>query len=336
MIAIIIRIIKQMLNDKRSLILVLFAPIMIMTLSYFVFGESAYVPKIALIDVPYPVVQILEAQNLEILPQTGEMDEMLEAETVDGVIYFESGEIHLKMYELNSMKVSKISKEVLQAIKQIDPNAPTLQIEYLYGDSQSNTFDSIGYILLGVASFFFVFLIAGVSFVRERTLGTMERFMLSPIRRSTVVAGFLLGFGLLAVIQSVLVVIFVKYVLGLVIAGSLLGVLVIMILLAYVAVAFGSLVSTFANNEFQVAQFIPIIIVPQIFLSGMIPIELLPLGIGNLAYLMPVYYACNALNDLMVKGAPFVEVIPEVLILSGLILILFIANTLLLKKYRTI
>ncbi len=336
MIAIIIRITKQMLNDKRSLILVLFAPILIMTLSYFVFGESSYVPKIALINVPIPVVEILEAHNLEIIPQTGTMDEMLEAETVDGVIYFESGEIHLKMYELNSIKVSKISKEVLQAIKQIDPSAPALQIEYLYGDSQSNTFDSLGYILLGVASFFFVFLIAGVSFVRERTLGTMERFMLSPIRRSTVVAGFLLGFGLLAVIQSVLVVIFVKYALGLVIAGSLLGVLVIMILLAFVAVALGSLVSTFANNEFQVAQFIPIIIVPQIFLSGMIPIELLPLGIGNLAYLMPVYYACNALNDLMVKGATFVEVIPEVLILSGLIVILFIGNTLLLKKYRTI
>jgi len=334
--AIIIRIIHQMINDKRSLALILFVPIVIMTFMYLVYGNASYVPKIALQNIPESVETIIANQNINIVEIDGEVDQMLEAKTIDGVIYIDATGMHLKMLELNSMKVSLITKEVQNAIKIINPSLPSLEIEYLYGDVMESTFDSLGYVLLGVLSFFFVFLISGVSFVRERTLGTMERFMLSPVSRSKVVLGFLFGFGIFAVLQSILVVLFVKYVLGLVIVGSLLGVIIIMMLLAFVAVALGSLVSTFANNEFQVAQFIPLIVVPQVFFSGLIPIEMLPFGIGKLAYVMPVYYACDALNLLMVKGEGLISVLPQAGILLGLVLVLFFLNTIMLKKYRTI
>ena len=336
MMAIIIRIIKQMKNDKRSLALILLVPLLIMTMMYYVYGDLSYVPKIALENVPSSFETVLREQNLVIVEAVSDLDQMLEDKTIDAVLSVDGSGIHVKLLELNSMKVSLISKEITAALKALNPSSTGLQVEYLYGDMNGSTFDSLGYVLLGVLSFFFVFLIAGVSFVRERTLGTMERFMLSPISRAKVVLGFLFGFGFFAVLQSLLVVFFVKYVLGLAIVGSLLGVIVIMILLSFVAVALGSLVSTFANNEFQVAQFIPIIVVPQLFFSGLIPIELLPFGLGNLAYITPVYYACDALNLLMVKGAGFLEVLPQAGVLLGVVILLFFANTLLLKKYRTI
>jgi ABC-2 type transport system permease protein len=58
-----------------------------------------------------------------------------------------------------------------------------------------------------------------------------------------------------------------------------------MILMAFSAVSVGALVSIFANNELQLVQFIPVIIIPQIFFSGLIPIDTIPFGLGNLCYL---------------------------------------------------
>lgn len=336
MIAVILRIFKQMINDKRSLALILLAPVVIMTFMYFIFGESSYTPKIAIIGMPAIIENAIKDQNLEIIDAIDDVDTMLNDRTVDGVIYYENGKVNLKMYELDSIKLSKITKEITSALKQLNPSLAGFNVIFLYGDSTATTFDSLGYVLLGVFSFFFVFLIAGVSFIRERTLGTMERFMLSPITRTQAVAGFLLGFGFFAVLQSIIIVVFVKYVLGLVVVGSLFSVIILMVLLSFVAVALGALVSTFANNEFQVIQFIPLIIVPQIFLSGVFPIDVIPLGLGYLAYATPVYYACRGLNDVMVKGFGIVEILPECMMLLLFMAILFVANILLLRKYRTI
>jgi len=336
MMAVAIRIFKQLLNDKRSLVLVMVVPLVVMTFLFFIFGDSGYIPKLGVVDINPAISASLEADTVELTQLTSVDNSLLEDGTLDAILYMDSGKLVILMLEMDSTKVQLVTGAVSAAIKAVFPAADMLQVDYIYGTEAETTFESLGHILLGVFAFFFVFLIAGVSFVRERTLGTMERFLLSPIRRSSVVLGFLFGFGLFAVIQSVLMVVFVEYVLGLHFASSIIPVLLIMVLFAFVAVALGSLVSTFAENEFQVAQFIPIIIVPQILLSGMIPIDLIPLGLGNLAYVCPVYYACDALDALMTRGVDIVQVLPQAAILLGFVGLLFFGNTLLLKNFRTI
>ncbi|MDF2566932.1 MAG: transport system permease protein, partial [Oscillospiraceae bacterium] len=197
-------------------------------------------------------------------------------------------------------------------------------------------FNSLGYVLLGILSFFFVFIISGISFVRERSSGTLERLMLTPISRLSVVAGYTVGFGIFAAIQSILIILYTKYALGITFEGPLLLAILIMILLAFTAVSMGALVSIFANSEFQVMQFIPVIIIPQMFFSGLIPIDTLPFGLGKLAYIMPVYYGCTALENVMIKGFGIEQIWQYLLILLAFILVLFIINTLALKKYRKI
>jgi len=124
--------------------------------------------------------------------------------------------------------------------------------------------------------------------------------MLTPIKRYEVVSGLLLGFEIFAVIQSTVVVLYCQYVLHMQFTGFLMLCILIMILLAFTAVSTGTLISIFANNEFQVVQFIPIIIIPQIFFSGLIPIDTLPFHLEILSYIMPVYYGCTALHNVMV------------------------------------
>ena len=336
MVAIILRIIKQMVNDKRSLALILFAPILILSFMYLIFGEPNYTPKLAAIGVPEKITKAIENGGADIIKSEEDIDTLLKDRKVDAVLYIKEGKMSLKMYEPNSIKTSKITKVISTAMESLNPNAQKLDISFLYGNAEGSTFDSLAYAFLSIFSFMFVFLISGISFIRERTLGTMERFMLAPISRHEVVLGFILGFGFFAVLQSILLVVFIKYALGVTILGPLGGVVLIMVLLSFVAVSLGAVVSVFANNEFQVVQFIPVVIVPQIFFSGLIPVDTLPYGLNKLAYIMPVYYASSSLNEIMVKGSDVLGVLPYCIYLLVFILVLYIGNVVLLKKYRTI
>jgi ABC-2 type transport system permease protein len=197
-------------------------------------------------------------------------------------------------------------------------------------------FNSEGYVLLGVISFFLIFIIAGISFVRERTNQTMERLMVTPVKRWQVVLGYTLGFGIFAILQSTILICFVKWVLRMTITGSLVAAVFIMILLSMAAVCIGAFCSIFANNEFQMMQFIPMVVVPQIFFSGLISLDTLPYHLGELAKIMPVYYACNALQKIIVKGAGVDRILTDVLALFLFIALFFLFNILALKKYRRI
>ena len=89
-------------------------------------------------------------------------------------------------------------------------------------------------------------------------------------------------------------------------------------LLTVVAVSLGILVSTFANNEFQVVQFIPIIIVPQIFLTGVIvPVDSMPLVLEKISAILPLRYAVDVLIGIMLKGGSLLDFGTEMIVLAG-------------------
>ena len=106
---------------------------------------------------------------------------------------------------------------------------------------------------------FICFLISGIALLRERTTGTIERVLATPIKRSEIVFGYLIGYGIFAIIQTLIIVLFSIYLLNINLAGSLAYVILINILLAIAALVMGIFISTFANSEFQMIQFIPIV-----------------------------------------------------------------------------
>ena len=336
MIALIIRIIKQMLNDRRSIALLLLAPILIMTLMYLLLGDSSYEPKIGVNDnFPQSILSVLEKEDVTmiILPDDEDMNAKLENKEIDAMITADSQGMTIRMLEADSVKASKVTDALKSAMATINP-AAGMNLSFIYGDAQASTFDNLGYILLGVMSFFIVFLLSGVSFIREQTTGTLERLMLTPIKRYEVISGYTLGFGMFAVIQSIVVVLYCQYILNMQFTGSVLLCILIMILLAFAAVATGTLISIFANNEFQVVQFIPIIIIPQIFFSGLIPVDTLPFHLGMLSYIMPIYYGCTALHDVMLKGYDIGQIWNYLAAILVFIVVLSVINTFALKKYR--
>ena len=340
MTSIIIRILHQMGNDKRTLALMILAPVLILSLLYLLLGESTYVSKIA-VDESFPAPLLAELKKQDVVVTELEYtldtdkgaDDLLKNNSQDAVLYAGTDGIHIRMLNSGSSKTASVTGALKDASESLSPSA-SINLSYVYGSGDSTMFNSLGYVLLGVLSFFFVFIVSGISFVRERETGTLRRLMATPIRRVSVVGGYTLGFGILSAIQSALIILYSRYVLGMEFKGSILLAIVIMILLSFTAVSIGAFVSIFANNEFQVMQFIPLIIVPQMFFSGLITLDTLPYGLGKLAYFMPIYYGCAGLEKVLIKGFGIGDLWQELCMLLLFIAVFFALNAIALKKYR--
>ena len=112
--------------------------------------------------------------------------------------------------------------------------------------------------------------------------------------------------------------------------------LLINVLIALVALSLGILMSSFAASEFQMIQFIPLIIIPQVFFTGIIPIGGMPEWLQGLSTVMPITYGANALKGVMYKGQGLADVQLELLVLVGFALVFISLNILALKKHREI
>ena len=178
------------------------------------------------------------------------------------------------------------------------------QITYLYGGADYDTLDYFGAAFIGLVVFFLVFVVTIVSFLNERTQGTLERLMASPLRRGEIVVGYMLGFTVLAIVQSVEVLVFALAVLRIHNQGNVFLIFGMEALMAVAAVNLGIFLSMFARSEFQAVQFIPLVVVPQVLLSGIIfPVSTEPAALQWISGVLPLTYAVNGMRDIMVKGA---------------------------------
>ena len=181
---------------------------------------------------------------------------------------------------------------------------------------EEDVLDYIAPAMLTTLALFFSFLLTGISFLRERSQGTMERLMASPVSRLDIVIGYLLGFFVFALTQTLIIVLFTIYVLDVNYFGDLWQIFIFQIVVIVVAVNLGIFTSTFARNEFQMVQFIPLIIVPQVFLCGVIwPVEQMPDYLQWLSKILPLTYAVDGLRDIMLEGRNLVDVWVELAVL---------------------
>ena len=335
------RIIKQITGDKRSLAMLLIVPLLLLTLMYLLLAKSTYIPTVAVENLPFPLVTALEEHldriDLIISEDISENHEeyLKNNRNIDAVITMKDDGLHLIMLEPDSVKVSAINDTLKNAVEKLNPERQ-MGIEFIYGEKDQSLFDSMGFLLLGILAFFLIFLFAGISFVRERTSDTLERLMLTPIKTIDLVGGYVLGFSFFALLQSTLMILYAKFVLGMPFGGQVWLATLIMMMLATIAVVLGVLISALSKNEFQVVQFVPIIIIPQIFFSGLIPVDTLPYGLNYFSLIMPLYYGTLGLKGVLVYGYGFMEVLPQLGVLLGFIVIFFVANIFAVKKYRAI
>lgn len=340
--AIVKRIFLQIIRDKRTLALLFIAPLLVLSLMKFVFDGDEVTPHIGVHGGAAPLIEQLQQMNLDVttFDEVENDQQLLIDHNLDGLLNMADGEISLTLTNEEPNLAKSIEMKVTQVIqlqvkpKNINPSSNAFTVHYVYGDSDTKFFDTLSPMLIGFFVFLFVFLISGIGLLNERTSGTLERLLATPIKRVEIILGYLIGYGILACIQTIIVALFAIEILDMVMVGSIWDVLLLNILTAFVALSLGILLSTFASSEFQMIQFIPLVIVPQIFFSGIFPMDGMADWLKNLSYLMPLYYAADALKGIMYMGQSLGYYTKHIVILIGFIVAFIVLNLLALKKYR--
>ncbi|MGR3766206.1 ABC transporter permease [Rossellomorea sp. NS-SX7] len=332
----VVRIIRQLLRDKRTLALMFLAPLLILTMLSLVFSSNEYEAKVAVVDVPEPLEAKLDLDDFESYENKDKALKAMKDGELDGYVTFDDPAAPEIVVEGSDPAVNGA---VMKKVKTLFPSqSANLSdgVTFLYGDEDMGMFDSFGPVLLGFFVFFFVFLVSGVSFLRERTTGTLERLLASPIKIWEMVVSYVIGFGIVTLLQAALISWFAIYILDMMMAGSFFNVLIVIVLLSFTALTLGILLSAFAKNELQMMQFIPIVVIPQIFFSGLFNLDTISEWLSWVGPFTPLYYAASALRDVMIRGFEFSDLLFNLSVLAGFSLLFITLNVAALKKYRKI
>ena len=168
----------------------------------------------------------------------------------------------------------------------------------------------------------------------ERALGTLERLRTTLVGSFDIMLGYMIGFLIFAIVQTAVILIFTIFALRIEYAGKLWEIGAILFLVVTVAVSLGIFISGFANNELQVVRFIPTVLAPRIFLSGVIiPVEQMPQLFEWLSVVLPLTYAVEALREIMLRGAALTTLWSNLLALAVYSIALLAAPVATLRRW---
>jgi len=341
-VALVRRVVSEIRRDRPSLALLFIAPIVITGLVTFILRDSQ-VPQVTAVVVNAAGVRggvvssaletALRASGATASDVTGEAaareaiaDGAASVGIVLGIDAASGSSLSVTVITNGldpsgeASQVSAVQRAVLAAAAGgSGVSLPVVRHATVYGVPSDDPITTFAPAIVGFFAYFFVYILTGVSFLRERTGGTLERLMATPVTRGEVVLGYTLGFGLFATIQVAVLMLWAlgtlhvpslgplpsfSVGLGVAVNGSPLLAFLVVVLLAVGAVSLGIFLSTFARTELQVIQFIPIVLAPQFLLSGVLfPVSTLPSILQPLVTIMPLNYAVDGLRQVFIRGA---------------------------------
>ncbi len=338
--AIVRRVVTETRRDRPSLGLLFIAPVLITGLVSFILrGTTAPSIDVAVVNATGPagtiVARALEASlpgdaHVALVASEAEARDRLATDSSTVIVVLPSdltagtSVVRIVTTGLDpaqeSAEVSALARAV--AVSQVGGAGrllPTVVHETLYGVGGDDPVTAFAPAIVGFFAYLFVYMLTGVSFLRERTGGTLERLLATPVTRSEIVAGYSIGFALYATAQVIVLILWalgsvrigplgplpeVSVGLGVAVAGSPALAFLVVLVLALGAVSLGIFLSTFARTELQIIQFIPLVLAPQVLLSGvLVPVSSLPGALHPVAALMPLTYAVDGLRQVFVRGA---------------------------------
>ncbi len=320
------RLLHQFRRDRRTLALLFGAPLIILGLLGYLLRGGGDVPKMGVVNLDggglggVVASALANSKAVSASPMSeADAEARLRTGDIAGYVVLPSDfsvqaqqhriiapEVHLEGSQpgLSSSIMQSVSQSFVALAGQAGGIQFNPRITFLYGGPSFDTLDYFGAAFIGLVVFFLVFVITAVAFLRERGQGTLERLMASPLRRAEIVLGYMLGFTVLALVQSAEVLAFSLLVLHVHNVGNVALIFLLEALMAIAAVNLGIFLSMFARTEFQAVQFIPLVIVPQVLLAGIIfPISTEPGPLQALSRVLPLTYAVEGLRNIMIKGA---------------------------------
>lgn len=164
--------------------------------------------------------------------------------------------------------------------------------------------------------------VASVTLVRERELGTLEQLAVTPIRRSELLSGKAIPAILVSLVNFVLLLVVVVGVFSIPMRGSYALLLALSTLFIIAEVGVGLLISAVSRSQQQAVLLVFPLAMIDLALSGyLVPVETMPRGLQVLSFFTPLRHYMKILKDIMLKGADMSTLWPSALALAGLALV---------------
>lgn len=357
------KVLKELFRDKRTLAMMFIAPIFIMFLMNVMFSANNNTNvTIGIINVEDSLItNIDKIKHVKVVTYDNVKAANNDVKKSKIDVYFSEDDTsyHIRYANTDSSKTVLIKQAVNTALniskmKRLSDSLTTITSKnpasqklvlnqnkkikqsYNYGNEDTGFFAKMIPILMGFMVFFFFFLISGMALLKERTSGTLDRLLATPVKRSDIVFGYMLSYGIIAIIQTAVIVLSTIWLLNIQVVGNIANVILINFVLALVALSFGILMSTVAKSEFQMMQFIPLIVMPQLFFSGIIPLENMADWAQSAGKILPLYYAGDALKGIILHGSGMADIFPNILFLCVFLILLTTPNIVGLKRYRKV
>jgi ABC-2 type transport system permease protein len=339
------RIITQIGMDRRTLALILVAPLGMIALMWVVINGGLAKPTIALAGSPPAALRMALEKNATVRDVDGALAglAMVREERADAFLDYSVQPPKLTVDGADPSVTMLVGRVMQRSAFAMLSSTPVLRgfaanvqptMELLHGSDDSTPFDFIAPVMMGFVVFFFIFILSAISFLRERTTGTLARILATPATPMELVGGYILGFGFFAAVETIFIQLFTIWVLGIPAQGSFLEILAVNLALCLVALSLGTFISAFAQNEFQVLQFIPIAIVPQVLFSGILDLRQAPGWVQFISRLFPLTYGGHALRELMLRGKPLAVLWVDLVVVLGFAALFMGLNVLSVRRAR--
>lgn len=195
------------------------------------------------------------------------------------------------------------------------------------------TFDRVGLMMLAIFPFVVMFLVTSITMLRERTSGTLERLLTTPIHKADLLFGYGLAFSIMAALQSLVATAVAYWIFGLDIQGSPGLVVMIAVINAVLGVALGLLCSAFARTEFQAVQFMPVVVVPQILLCGLfVARERMNEALEAVSNVLPLTFSVDALQEIAANTEPTDQLWMDAGVIVAIVLAVLVLASLTLRR----
>ena len=215
----------------------------------------------------------------------------------------------------------------------LNPSSSVVNQKMLYNPQMKSAYNFVPAIM-GMLLMLICAMMTSISIVREKEKGTMEVLLVSPVRPLMIIIAKAVPYLLLAFVILITILLMARYVLGVPLAGSAVWIFLVSGIYILLALSLGLLISNVAQSQL-VALLLSamVLLMPIVMLSGMLfPIESMPRILQWISAVIPPRYYIEAMRKLMIMGVGIGEVMREVVILSGMTVLLLAVS---LAKFKT-
>jgi ABC-2 type transport system permease protein len=353
---------RHIFRDRWTMLILLFLPILMLTLFGFAITTEVKNAKVAIYapirDEAVDAIEERFAANeyFILVGESGDPDQLEEA--------FRRGEIALAVVFSDDFYAGLAhtgDAQILLVADGADPNTATTIVNYatniiaayqqelleigaipyrvesrvklLYNPLMKGAYNFVPGVM-GMILMLICAMMTSISIAREKEKGTMEVLLVSPMRPILIILAKAVPYFALSIVNLSTILLLSVHLLGVPIVGSLALLVGISLLYIFVSLALGLLISSAVDSQL-VALLISgmALMVPVILLSGMMfPVENMPWPLQLLSNAIPARWYILAVKKIMIKGLGVTSIIRETAVLAGMAVFLI---SLSLQRFKT-